>query len=169
MEHNKAIAVEKKAIAVEIALQTHVLKACPEHNEIFCDDDVDPSGAFALAVDLVKQHTPYVDEFAGDAHELTDLLSAIIGEAPRCCPVCASARADQSPRLEQKLGLDQNLRLDQNGSAEQVMRAGPSGACERSGLGQCLLQGWHVIGLGQQEHARPARAKDELHIQPVTG
>ena len=153
----------KKAIAMEIALQTQVLKACPEHNEIYCDNDGDPSSAFALAVDLVKQHTPYVDEFEGDAHELTDLLSATIGDAPSCCPVCASARMDPNPMM------DQNLRLDQNGSAEQVMRAGPSGACERSGLGQGLLQGWHVVGLGQQEHARPARAEDELHVQPVAG
>jgi hypothetical protein len=157
MEHEKAIAMQKKAIAVGIALQTHVLKACPEHDEIFCDDDVDPSSTFALAVDLVQQRTPYVDEFAGDAHELTDLLSATIGEAPRCCPACASTRVEQNPRL------------DQNRSAQQVMRAGLSGACERGGLGQGLLQGWHVVGLGQQEHARPSRAEDELHVQPVTG
>jgi hypothetical protein len=117
MEHKKAIAMEKRAIAVEIALQTHVLKACPQHNEIFCDDDVDPSSAFRLAVDLVKQHTPFVDEFQGDAHELTDLLSATIGAAPSCCPACTSTRVDQNPRL------DQNSRLDQNRSAEQVMRA----------------------------------------------
>jgi hypothetical protein len=105
MEHRKAIAMEKRAIAVEIALQTHVLKACPQHNEIFCDDEVDPSSAFRLAVDLVKQHTPFVDEFQGDAHELTDLLSATIGAAPSCCPACTSER------------------LDQDRSAEQVMRA----------------------------------------------
>jgi hypothetical protein len=91
VELKKPIAVEKRAIAVEIALQTHVLKTCPLHNAVFCDDDVDPSSAFALAVDLVKQHTPYVDEFEGDAHELTDLLSAIIGDAPTCCPECARA------------------------------------------------------------------------------
>src|ERR1700735_5614069 len=99
MEHKKAIVAEKKAIAVEIGLQTHVLKACPQHEEIFRDDDVDPTIAFALAVDLVKQRTPYVDEFAGDAHELTDLLSATIGEAPRCCPACASV--DASVRVDQ--------------------------------------------------------------------
>ena len=159
MEHKKAIAVEKKAIAVEIALQTHVLKACPEHGEIFCDDDVDPSSAFSLAVDLVKKHTPCVDQFEGDAHELTDLLSATIGDAPSCCPACASAtRDDQSPRL------------DRNRSAEHVMRTGAlSGACERGGVGQRLLQGWHVVGLGEQKQARPARAENELHVQPVTG
>ena len=79
----------KQAIAVEIALQTHVLQTCPVHNEIFCDDDVDPSSAFALAVELVHLHTPYVDEFHDDAHELTDLLSETIGAAPTSCPICA--------------------------------------------------------------------------------
>ena len=79
----------KQAIAVEIALQTHVLQMCPIHNEVFCDDDVDPSSAFALAVELVRQHTPYVDEFRDDAHALTDLLSETIGAAPISCPICA--------------------------------------------------------------------------------
>lgn len=79
----------KQAIAVEIALQTHVLQMCPIHNEIFCDDDVDPSSAFALAVELVRLHTPYVDEFRDDAHSLTDLLSETIGAAPTSCPICA--------------------------------------------------------------------------------
>jgi hypothetical protein len=82
----------KRAIALEIALQTHVLQTCPIHNEIFCDDDVDPSSAFALAVELVKQHTPYVGEFEDDAHALTDLLSETIGAAPTACPRCAHVR-----------------------------------------------------------------------------
>ncbi|MGD0492571.1 MAG: hypothetical protein ABSC32_13575 [Steroidobacteraceae bacterium] len=86
----------KQAIAVEIALQTHVLQTCPIHNQIFCDDDVDPSGAFALAVELVRQHTPYVDEFHDDAHALTDLLSETIGAAPTTCPLCAGERSDVS-------------------------------------------------------------------------
>jgi hypothetical protein len=81
----------KRAIAFEIALQTHVLQTCPVHNEIFYDDEVDPSGAFALAVELVRQHKPYVDEFEHDAHALTDLLSEILSAAPRCCPHCPSA------------------------------------------------------------------------------
>ncbi|MGD0503853.1 MAG: hypothetical protein ABSD02_14015 [Steroidobacteraceae bacterium] len=79
----------KQAIAIEIALQTHVLQTCPIHNEIFCNDDVDPSSAFALAVELVRQHTPYVDEFQHNPHALTDLLSETIGAAPASCPVCA--------------------------------------------------------------------------------
>ena len=91
---------------MEIALQTHVLKTCPLHNALFCDDDVDPSSAFALAVDLVNQHTPCVDEFEGDAHELTDLLSAIIGDAPSLLPGCASATRDPNvePGSEPKRG-----------------------------------------------------------------
>jgi hypothetical protein len=81
----------KQAIAIEIALQTHVLRTCPIHGEIYCDDEVDPSGAFALAVELVKEHIPYVTEFRHDAHELTDLLSETISAAPDCCPHCAGA------------------------------------------------------------------------------
>jgi hypothetical protein len=61
------------------------------HNQIFYDDEVDPSGAFALAVELVRQHRPYVDEFEQDAHALTDLLSETLSAAPRCCPYCPSA------------------------------------------------------------------------------
>jgi hypothetical protein len=81
----------KQAIAIEIALQTHVLRTCPIHGEIYCDDEADPSGAFALAVELVREHTPYVNEFHDDAHELTDLLSETIGAAPGCCPHCPGA------------------------------------------------------------------------------
>jgi hypothetical protein len=81
----------KQVIAVEIALQTHVLQTCPIHNQIFCDDDVDPSSAFALAVELIRQQMPYVDEFQHDAHALTDLLSETIGAAPTACPLCAGA------------------------------------------------------------------------------
>jgi hypothetical protein len=154
MEHKNAIAVGKVSIAMRIALQTHVLKACPLHNALFCDDDVDPSGAFALAVELINQQTPYVDEFEGDAHALTDLLSATIGEAPSGCPACASR--------------DQNSRQNQNPNAERLTRAGPSRACECGGLGERLLQAWQIIGLGQQEYAWPTRAENESHVQPVT-
>jgi hypothetical protein len=81
----------KQAIAIEIALQTHVLRTCPIHGEIYCDDEVDPSGAFALAVELVKEHIPYVTEFRHDAHELTDQLSETISAAPEACPHCSAA------------------------------------------------------------------------------
>jgi hypothetical protein len=83
----------RQTIAIEIALQTHVLKTCPIHHSIFCDDEVDPSGAFALAVELVRQHTPYVEEFQDDPHALTDLLSETIGAAPLSCPHCANLLA----------------------------------------------------------------------------
>jgi hypothetical protein len=86
----------KQAIALEIALQTHVMQMCPGHNEIFYDDAVDPSGAFALAVELVRQHKPYVQEFRDDANALTDLLSETLSAAPRCCPHCPSGMARKS-------------------------------------------------------------------------
>lgn len=88
---SNSVMEHKQAIAFEIALQTHVLQTCPVHNEVFYNDEVDPSSAFALAVELVRQHKPYVDEFHDDAHALTDLLSETIGAAPNCCPHCPGA------------------------------------------------------------------------------
>lgn len=80
---------KKKAIAIEIALQTHVLKTCPIHRQIYFDDDADPAGAFALAIELVRKHQPYVEEFH-DEHQLMDLLSDTLGATPPICPDCQS-------------------------------------------------------------------------------
>jgi|HubBroStandDraft_6_1064221.scaffolds.fasta_scaffold143248_4 hypothetical protein len=82
---------KKQAIAIEIALQTHVLKTCPIHRQIFFDDDADAASAFALAIELVRKHKPYVEAFHDDEHELMDLLSETLGATPVCCPECQSA------------------------------------------------------------------------------
>ncbi len=87
---------KRQAIALEIALQTHVLERCPVHNEIYYDEDVDPSSALALAVELVRQQRPYVSDFHCDAHALTDLLSDTISAAPRSCPHCPNAMIAKS-------------------------------------------------------------------------
>jgi hypothetical protein len=81
---------KKRAIAVEIALQTHVLKTCALHGKIYFDDEADAASAFALAIELVRKHKPYVDEFHQDEHELMDLLSDTLGATPLCCPGCQS-------------------------------------------------------------------------------
>jgi hypothetical protein len=81
---------KKQAIAIEIALQTHVLKTCPIHRQIFFDDDADAASAFALALALVRQHKPYVEEFHDNEHELMDLLSDTLGATPLSCPECQS-------------------------------------------------------------------------------
>lgn len=83
---------KKREIAIGIALQTQVLKTCPIHNQLYCSDaqsadDENMARAFAVAIELVRQHEPYAEEFH-DAHELTDLLSSTIGAAPDCCPGC---------------------------------------------------------------------------------
>jgi hypothetical protein len=78
---------KKQAIAIEIALQTQVLKSCPVHRQIYFDDDADAGSAFALAIELVRKHKPYVEEFH-DEHALTDLLSDTLGATPACCPEC---------------------------------------------------------------------------------
>ncbi len=86
---------KKEEIAIGIALQTHVLKLCPVHHRLYCDDescadDENMARAFAVAVELVHEHPPFAEEFHHDAHELTDLLSDTIGTAPVCCPDCAA-------------------------------------------------------------------------------
>ena len=81
---------KKRAIAIEIALQTQVLRTCPIHRQIYFDDDADAAGAFALAIELVRKHRPYVEEFHHDEHELMDLLSDTLGATPACCPECHS-------------------------------------------------------------------------------
>jgi hypothetical protein len=83
---------KKQVIAIEIALQTHVLKTCSLHQQIYFDDDADAASAFALAMELVRKHKPYVQEFH-DEHELMDLLSETLAATPLCCPECQSAGA----------------------------------------------------------------------------
>jgi hypothetical protein len=88
---------KKQEIAIGIALQTQVLKTCPIHNQLYRDDeepteDENMARAFAVAIELVRQHKPYAEEFHHDAHELTDLLSYTIGAAPVCCPDCRPQR-----------------------------------------------------------------------------
>jgi hypothetical protein len=91
--------VEKKqAIAIEIALQTQVLKTCPTHRQIYFDDDADAASAFALAIELVRKQKPYVEEFHDDEHELMDLLSDTLGATPLSCPECQSVGALSSLR-----------------------------------------------------------------------
>jgi hypothetical protein len=82
---------KKQMIAIGIALQTQVLKSCPVHRQLYFDDDVNPASAFALAIDLVRNRKPYVDEFHNDAHALTDLLSDTLGTTPIGCPECQSS------------------------------------------------------------------------------
>jgi hypothetical protein len=78
----------KQAVAIGIALQTQVLKSCPIHQQIYFDAEVDPASAFALAIELVRQHEPFVRDFHDDEHALTDLISDTLGMSPLCCPQC---------------------------------------------------------------------------------
>jgi hypothetical protein len=87
MERKRAMA-RKQAIAIGIAMQTHVLKPCPVHRQLYLDDEVNPASAFALAIELVRDHEPFVAEFDNDAQALTNLLSDTLGATPVCCPEC---------------------------------------------------------------------------------
>jgi len=101
---------KKQEIAIGIALQTRVLQTCPVHNELYCDednftDDENMARAFALAIELVRQHAPYAEEFHHDPHELTDLLSYTIGAAPACCPECNPERYAAAGETEMRAPL----------------------------------------------------------------
>ena len=100
---------KRQEIAIGIALQTQVLKACPIHNQLYCndeqccdDDEENMARAFSVAIELVREYPPYAAEFHRNAHELTDLLSYTIGAAPASCPEC---RAQSSERIEEAEGL----------------------------------------------------------------
>ena len=95
---------KKKSIAIEIALQTHVLKTCPLHRQIYFDDDADAAGAFALALELVRKRKPYVEEFQDNEHELMDLLSDTLSATPLSCPDCQSSRELGSLPDRRRLG-----------------------------------------------------------------
>jgi hypothetical protein len=82
----------RQVVAIGIALQTQVLKTCPIHHQLYFDDEVNPASAFALAIELVRQHKPFVEDFENDEHQLTDLLSDTLGTTPLCCPECAQQR-----------------------------------------------------------------------------
>jgi hypothetical protein len=89
---------KKQEVAIGIALQTQVLKLCPLHNQLYsgdeeCADNENMAQAFAVAIELVRQHEPCVQEFLESSHELTDLLSSTIGAAPDCCPDCLAQQA----------------------------------------------------------------------------
>ncbi len=81
----------RESVAVTIALQTHVLRTCPVHDQLLYDEEADLGCAFALAADLVRHDIPFVREFRSSTHELTDLLRETIAAAPLECPECAAA------------------------------------------------------------------------------
>jgi len=82
---------QRQSVAVTIALQTHVLRTCPLHDQIIYDEEADLGSAFALAEDLVRHDRPYVRDFRKSMHELTDLLRETIAAAPMECPLCAAS------------------------------------------------------------------------------
>jgi hypothetical protein len=90
---------QKNAIAVAIAVQTHVLCTCPEHHELFCDSEADPANAFSLALELIRQDAAYVGVFRHNAHALMNLLCEVIAAAPESCPAC-DARGHWSLRAK---------------------------------------------------------------------
>jgi hypothetical protein len=79
---------DRHSIAMGIALQTQVLKICPVHRQLFCDDEVDPAIAFAVAAQLIHNDQQSANVFREDIHDLADLLTDVICTAQCRCPKC---------------------------------------------------------------------------------
>jgi hypothetical protein len=91
---------KKQEIAIGIALQTQVLKTCPIHNQLYRDaeeatEDENMARAFAVAIELVRQHKPYAVEFNHDAH-----LREIRRRETRFHQIARSDRLQETPAAE---------------------------------------------------------------------
>ena len=81
---------ELRAIAIQVALRTGLLKKCPVHGDVYDPGQHDYQGALMVAAYLVNQSDPLVAPFGGDRPALAGLLKAICathaGSCPRCSP-----------------------------------------------------------------------------------
>jgi uncharacterized membrane protein len=84
---------QKQSIVMNIVLQTQILKECPVHHQVFCDEEADPAIAFALAVQLIHHNRPLAMAFQQSVHVLADMLSETIAAAPNVCPQCPGSLA----------------------------------------------------------------------------
>ena len=132
---------KKQLIAIGIALQTQVLKTCPVHCQLYFDDDVNPAGAFALAIDLVRKRKPYVDAFH-DEHELTDLLSDTLGTTPIGCPECqSSVRSNSLPSVRS------------------------NSLPDRGRFSEGALEGRQIVGFGQHQNSAQSLSQQKLDVE----
>lgn len=86
----------KRKIAIDIALQTRVLRECSRHRRLYLVD-ADLAPAFEPAMQLLRQRSARVALFRLDRHKLTGLISNILGKAPAICPQCCAALRCRCP------------------------------------------------------------------------
>ena len=87
-----------RAIAVQVALRTGLLKRCPVHGDVYDPGQHDYQGALMVAAYLINQSDPLVAPFGGDRLPLTELLKSICGTHAGGCARCSlpSANGSQS-------------------------------------------------------------------------
>jgi hypothetical protein len=83
-----------RAIAVEVAVRTGLLKKCPLHGDVYDPGQHDYQGALMVAVYLINQSDPLVAPFGGDRLPLAELLKSICGSHARGCPRCSLPSAN---------------------------------------------------------------------------
>jgi hypothetical protein len=86
-----------RAIAVELALRTGLLRKCPLHGDVYDPGQHDYQGAFMLAAYLINQSDPLVVPFGGVRQPLTDLLKSICQTHACGCPRCSLSSGNGSP------------------------------------------------------------------------
>lgn len=85
-----------RAIAIELALRTGLLKKCPLHGEVYDPGQHDYQGAFMVAAYLMNQSDPLVEPLKGDRLPLTELLKSICQTHAYGCPRCSLSSGNGS-------------------------------------------------------------------------
>ena len=83
-----------RAIAVQVALRTGLLKRCLVHGDVYDPGQHDLQGALMVATFLINQSDPLVAPFGGDRMPLTALLQSICETYSSGCPLCSVSLAN---------------------------------------------------------------------------
>ncbi len=76
------------AAAVEIAIQSGLLKRCPYHDYFYFAGEYDYTAAYKLGNHLMSHNDPLTEIFEGDRHAMTDKIKEAIDSAGEGCPGC---------------------------------------------------------------------------------
>lgn len=93
VEPAEPVDAKRREIAVQIALRTGLLKACPHHGAVYDPGQHDYQGACMTAAFLVTRDDPLVAPFGGDRVPLTRLLKTICDSYGPCCMKCREGSA----------------------------------------------------------------------------
>jgi len=85
---------ERRAIAVQVALRTGLLKQCLLHGDVYDPGQHDYQGALMVATFLINRSDSLVEPFGGDRVPLAELLQSICETHSSGCPRCSLSSAN---------------------------------------------------------------------------